>query len=238
MACLVVKVNSCVSDAFGGVLTLVLALCFAECQINAFSVGQVSGWAKMSAAAIPLCGRVIALVCCIFAFLLNTYMDKLLTLVLALLLFYGAASCSSSPTDNNKPDTTKKDTLRDSAVFVGKDYDTTKGGLQIIKIYYDQDSNEGVWKFKDEVILLVTDTPVFTTNWMLDADDEDQRYNLPPYIEDSLYIYTHTRQGRWSSEFDLKVSGSRWIWNNSEPDTARILGPTGDVIDSYSYDVK
>jgi WD40 repeat protein len=46
MACLVVKVNSCVFNAFGGVLTSALALCFIECQVNAFSVGQVSGWVQ------------------------------------------------------------------------------------------------------------------------------------------------------------------------------------------------
>jgi hypothetical protein len=168
-------------------------------------------------------------------------MNRIFSIAFALVLFYGAASCSDSqPTDSgtNKPDTTKKDTLRDSAAFVGKDYDFAKGGLQIIKIYYDQDSNDRLWKFKDEVITLMTDKPVNTAGWYLNAGDSNQDYALPAMITDSLFIYTHTAKGRWDSELGLNLSAGKWIWNNSDPDTAWIFNSSKQIVDSLTYKVK
>jgi hypothetical protein len=163
-------------------------------------------------------------------------MNRILSIAFALLLFYGAASCSDSqPTDSgNKPDTTKKDT----AAFVGKAYDFAKGGLQILKIYYDQTNNDSAWGFKDEVIAFMTDKPISTSGWYFNAGDEKQNYALPASIDDTLFVYTHTPQGKWQQELGIGYVGEKWIWNNSSADIAILYNKDSLLVDTLSYELK
>jgi hypothetical protein len=76
--------------------------------------------------------------------------------------------------------------------------------------------------------------------WKLNAGDAGQDYALPDTLHHRLTIYTHAGRGSATdtTTLPLGLSGGKWIWNNSDPDTAWVLDDKGVVVDSLSYSAK
>ncbi len=142
------------------------------------------------------------------------------------------AACSSNATDPNTPPTPDPE-----PPAVKKPYDTARGGLQITAIYYDQARNLSVDTLEDEWIVLETLSPVRTAGWSIDAGDAKQRFPLPDTIRRALRIYTKNGPPNPTGEV-LALHRGSWIWNNAEPDTARLYDASGNVVDIMTYDNK
>jgi hypothetical protein len=169
---------------------------------------------------------------------------SLLCLVVA--VGYAVGCSESTPTNNDKKDTTGtpldtnallRDTLETDTTFVTRIYNSSRGGVQIVNIYFDQGSNADLFGIDDEWVVLQANGNVSTKGWELDAGSNDgQHYDLPDSIYGTLTIYTHAVPGGNTREkIGLGVAGNRWIWNNSEPDVARIYDERGSLVDAMSY---
>ncbi|MBS1914009.1 MAG: hypothetical protein JST22_18625 [Bacteroidetes bacterium] len=149
------------------------------------------------------------------------------------------AACSSSATNPSASpqDTTHVPTDSTDLLPVAKqNYDSTRGGVQITKIYYDQVKNGTITGDTDEWVVIQTDRPQRTAGWTLDADDK-QVFALPDSIHSKLTVYT--RNGPASPQGEvLPLHLNVWIWNNTKADTARIFDSAGAERSKLSYDVK
>jgi hypothetical protein len=122
---------------------------------------------------------------------------------------------------------------------ISRPYNTARGGVQITAIYFHQDSNQLVYGLLDEWIVLQSDRVQAINGWKLNAGDAGQDYALPDTLHRRLTIYTHTGRGAATdTTLLLGLSGGKWIWNNSDPDTAWVLDDKGMVVDSLSYTAK
>ncbi len=155
------------------------------------------------------------------------------SLFLAVLLL--AACSSSAPSYQVAPDPDPVDTLQ--LPVARKTYDEGRGGAQLTAIYYNQGTNSERAGINDEWIIIESRGDISTAGWMLDAGDANQRYALPDAIHGRLYVYTHAGPagGTNDTTFALNLAGNRWIWNNAEPDTARLYDGSGAVIDIMTY---
>ncbi len=116
-----------------------------------------------------------------------------------------------------------------------KPYDVARGGVQIVEIAPDQDSNRAATGIYDEWITLRADRPRSIARWMLDAGD-GQRFILPDSIFSRLVIYTHEQPHRRArDEYGLHRTRGQWIWNNVKHDTARIFDGRGTLVDGLTY---
>lgn len=115
-------------------------------------------------------------------------------------------------------------------------YDGARGGVQITCIYYDQTDNGRKVGVNDEWIVIESSGTVNTTGWSFNAGDPNQTYPLPASITNRLTIYTHAVPDSVSSTATtLGYAANQWAWNNSEPDTARIINAQGQVVDMFTY---
>lgn len=122
-------------------------------------------------------------------------------------------------------------------------YDSTKGGVQITAIYYNQGLNETIYGLADEWVVLQAARPTRIAGWRLNAGDAGQDYpqlpdRFPDTISGSLTIYTHEGPTNPTTpSLALHIASNRWIWNNAEPDTARLYDSSGAVVSTFTYDV-
>jgi hypothetical protein len=145
-------------------------------------------------------------------------------LLVSSLALCGLLSACSQPTPNP-----------DSAPIIVRNYDTTRGGVQITQIAYDQIAN-GRTGVADEYIVLQSDGTKSIHGWSLNAGDPGQDYDLPDTIFSKLYVYTHTAPDPGSkTECGLNLAPSKYIWNNSEPDTAILYDASSKMIDRLTY---
>lgn len=161
----------------------------------------------------------------------------LLLPILGLLL--AACSSSTGPVSVLPVDTTKQqtnDTLHREGPAIRREYDAARGGLQITRIYYDQKANGDSTGVMDEWIVLQNNASINTAGWSLNAGDAGQNYPLKNPIDRKLTIYTHAGPAYSGDTIQkLNLSSGKWIWNNSDPDTAWIFDAAGNVVDSMSY---
>ena len=124
-----------------------------------------------------------------------------------------------------------------------QEYNTTRGGVQIIAIYYNQTQNRDSFGLAapDEWIILKSDRKVDTKGWKLNAGDKSQDYPLPATINGRLYIFTHDSSNApanvttGGATMSLHRDPNTWIWNNSDHDTARLYDEKGVMVDSLTY---
>jgi hypothetical protein len=154
----------------------------------------------------------------------------------ALVLTIAACSSSTEPQTSNPVDTTVV-ARKPEGPSIRRDYDAARGGVQITRIYYDQKANFDSTGLEDEWIVLESNTVVNTAGWTLNAGDAGQNYPLRNPLNRKLILYTHTIHASLGDDTTqwLGISPGRWIWNNSEPDTAWIFDANHNVIDSLSY---
>lgn len=168
------------------------------------------------------------------------------------------AACDQGTDPGNDPGTDPgkgKDTLTNSTdtltfppdtvtysvadtVPVKRDYRAGRGKVQITAIYFHQTLNQRYYGLNDEWVILESDRVMPTKGWKIDASD-GQQYDLPDTIYRKLYIYTMKGPGYENDTIKtLNQPGTRWIWNNTEPDTAKVLNPGGGVVDQLTYKAK
>jgi hypothetical protein len=159
--------------------------------------------------------------------------------LLTIALVLAACSSSTGPVSVLPVDTTDQhnhDTLRREGPSIRRDYDVARGGVQITRIYYDQKANGDSTGLMDEWIVLQSDAPTNTAGWTLNAGDAGQNYPLKSPLDRKLTIYTHGGPAFSGDTIQaLNLSAGKWIWNNSDPDTAWVFDSLGNVVDSMSY---
>lgn len=115
-------------------------------------------------------------------------------------------------------------------------FDASNSSLQITSIFYNQDSNryrEGVY---DEWITLEADSTILTKGWRLRAADANQFISLPDTIYRHLTIYSHSDPDSLNRAlYGLQLDSKTWLWNDTLPDTAFLMSPSGQTVDSLSY---
>ena len=148
------------------------------------------------------------------------------TLSLLAVLAAGIASCTTKITEPTPTQTVDPPSIK-------KAYDATKGGVQITHVYYNQTLNDSLTGVNDEWVVLESSGHTSIDGWVLDAGD-DQRFTLQGAIHGRLLVYT--KEGPTTSNEEWVAQHRKvWIWNNSEPDTARLYNNNGDLIDSMTY---
>lgn len=154
----------------------------------------------------------------------------------ALALLIASCSTSTEPTTVNPIDTTIV-TRKPEGPSIRRDYNAARGGVQITRIYYDQNANFDSTGLLDEWIVLESNAVVNTAGWTLNAGDSGQNYPLRNPLNRKLILYTHTLHAGLGDDTTqwLGISPGRWIWNNSDPDTAWIYDANHNVVDSLSY---
>jgi hypothetical protein len=173
------------------------------------------------------------------------------SLVPLTLLLSTLAACSSNDTDTpvnpQGTDTTKHTdtthyadtTIYRDSVKVYRAYDSSKGGVQIMKIFFDQALNGDVFEWNDEWIVLQSNGITSTKDWYLNAGDPGQDYALPDTIYGQLTIYTHVAPDTTSrTSQSLRLSPTKWIWNNADPDVAYLYDANHTLVSTMSYPKK
>lgn len=152
-------------------------------------------------------------------------------------IFLGSCSSATDPEPNPNPNPNQNaDTVIVDSTTTRRVYNTSKRGVQITRINFDQGWNDIMFGVEDEWVILEADGNIATKGWHLDADDEGQRYALPDTIYRKLYIYTHQGRGYENdTSMTLKLNGTRWIWNNNDPDTARLYDANDALMDVVGY---
>ena len=162
--------------------------------------------------------------------------SRLLLLSLPVLMMI--AACSDNSTTNPDPNNNNNNNGSDSLVYkdgvVTREYDGPQGGVQITGIYYDQGLNKSMRGEDDEWIVIEATAPRSTSGWKLNAGDPTQDYPLPATINKRLIIYTK-KDPSSNTDSTLGLGLNNWIWNNSDPDVARIYNEQGQAVDSMSY---
>jgi len=155
---------------------------------------------------------------------------KLSTLFLLSLAAVGVAACSSNSTTEPDPTPTPKPEPPSHK----RQYNTARGGVQITKVFYNQDSNRIVTGLNDEWVLIESDRDTSLDGWVLDASD-GQRITFNRSIHRKLLVYT--KQGPPGTPSDTTVAMNRgsWIWNNADHDTATLFDDDGKVVDTMTY---
>jgi hypothetical protein len=115
-----------------------------------------------------------------------------------------------------------------------KDYDAARKGLQIECIYFDQSKNGQLAGVGDEWITLFTTSPVRTAGWVLNAGDDGQNFSLPDTVFERLTIYT-TQAPDTAKGQVISLKHGNWLWNNTDPDTARLLDASRELVDIHTY---
>lgn len=146
------------------------------------------------------------------------------SILLPLLLTTALMACSST----SEPAPTVQ-----SPPAAKRDYDPVRGGVQITAVYYDQDANQATTGLYDEWLVLESQGDASTAGWHIDADDAKQFYSLPSTIHGTLSIYT--RKGPGASDTTMALDLSKWIWNNTDPDTARLYDDRDSLVDTFAY---
>jgi hypothetical protein len=159
---------------------------------------------------------------------------KIITYCAFALLAAGIAACSTAATDPT-PDPTP--VVKPEPISVKKPYDNTKGGVQITRVYYNQAQNRDSALLgltaQDECILLESVDHTSIEGWKLDASDS-QLFTLQGSIHGKLYIFTKDGPTA-SAEPVIALHYGSWIWNNAEPDTAKIFNERGELVDAMTY---
>jgi hypothetical protein len=175
-------------------------------------------------------------------FILLISMKLSIPCVLALLAI-GIVACGDStttePTPNNN-DTTHTTLTHEPRAYT-KNYNTSKGGVQITRIYYDQNMNRDSallgLTVPDECVLLETNTPTSLNGWVLDASDNQLfRFDTSVRINDKLYIFTEDGPTTSSTTAHwITLGRGSFVWNNAEPDTAKLFNESGVLVDMATY---
>ncbi len=121
---------------------------------------------------------------------------------------------------------------------VKRAYRPGRGKVQITGIYFHQNLNERYYGLNDEWVILESDRNISTKGWKIDASD-GQVFPLPDTLYRKLYIYTTKGPGYENDTIKIWTpKRSTWVWNNAEPDVAKVLNPAGGVVDQLTYDAK
>jgi len=151
---------------------------------------------------------------------------KNFTLLLSLFALLASCSDDAVPNDPGPAYTVHK-----------RDYNEAVGGPQIVEIWPNQAENKARFGWEDEVLVIQTNRKTSLEFNTLYAGDSGQYYPLPASIEvGKLYVYTKTNHSAYGQEHPLRLN--TWIWNNSEPDTARLINDLGTTISEMTYDGK
>ncbi len=144
-----------------------------------------------------------------------------------LILIY--CSCNSDTTTNNNT------SEQPEVGYYRKPYNTSLGGVQIVCIEANQ-KNTILNGVRDEWIVLQTDHSLNLSGWYFNAGDSGQDYQLYSTITDSLLIYTHADSDRLGvRDTGLFLSANRYIWNNTDHDTATLYNAQHQIIDRMTY---
>lgn len=122
-------------------------------------------------------------------------------------------------------------TPKPAAPFAGRSYDPRTPGVQITRIYYDENANQKESGSLNEFIMLQANDTVVTKKWTLDAG---QGIVIP--LRDTLFgsmiYYTRSEAGLSTStaaSFGLPF----WIWE--EHDTAKIFNDRKQLMSMLIY---
>lgn len=148
---------------------------------------------------------------------------SLVAVMMSVLFLFG---CEQAAEPANDPDA--------GCFYVERPYDAARGGVQITAIYFDQSQNRDTFSIEDEWMVLESAQPASIKGWHMDAGDAGQQYALPDSLHRRLVIYT---RGDAAPPGDtvMTLELNRWIWNNSDPDTARVYNADGDLMDIVVY---
>jgi hypothetical protein len=119
---------------------------------------------------------------------------------------------------------------------------TPHSTVEIVAIYYDQNVNKDSFGLAEpeEWVVLKSNGRMNTKGWWLNAGDKGQDCFLPDTLNGRLYIFTHSGNvpanvttGGVRKSFG--ISNTKWLWNNSDHDTATLYDSSGSIVDKLSY---
>lgn len=156
-------------------------------------------------------------------------------------VLFAACADPENPADNDNDKDKDKDTVTVpfvEAPSIKSPFEAGGGGVQITRIYFHQDSNMIRHGLRAEWVVLESYRDMPTKGWWLDASD-GQRFPLPDTLYRKLYIYSPNGPGYDNDTVKIwKRSANAWVWNNTEPDTGKIINADGEVVDFITYDAK
>ena len=117
-----------------------------------------------------------------------------------------------------------------------KEYDASRGGVQISCIYRDENVNRDSVGRYDEWIVLRADGRVNTNGWKLHTGDPGQFFALPDAINGSLLIYTvQVPDTVGGPAISIGRASGGFVWNDEAADSARVFDSLGALVDIFIY---
>jgi hypothetical protein len=139
--------------------------------------------------------------------------------IASVLFLLSAAGCSDTSAPNP------------GAPYAGRDYDPRIGGVQITRIYYDEDANLKADGSLNEYIVLQGPDSFPLRKWSLDAG-----HGLVIPLGDTLFrtrtFYT-VGEPEVPNHFASSFNFASWIW--AEHDTARLMDDRKNVVSALPY---
>jgi hypothetical protein len=117
------------------------------------------------------------------------------------------------------------------AVYASREYDPRLGGVQITRIYYDEQANQKADGSLNEYIILQGPDSISLSKWALDAG-QGEILPLSGMLYRTLTIYT-APEGGAPSRFSASFSRTSWMW--AEHDTAKLIDNNKAIRSALAY---
>lgn len=118
------------------------------------------------------------------------------------------------------------------APFINRPYDYARKGVQITKVYYDEEANKKVEGMHNEWIVVQSDTDIGTDGWWIGTKNNVRSYAFPMKLKKSLVIYTRPQ----GSSTDLQRSmGLNSFILDGDSDTITIYNENSQIVSVLRY---
>lgn len=130
------------------------------------------------------------------------------------------AGCSS-PAEQQEP-----------APYASKPYDYVRKGLQITRVYYDEEANKKSEGAHNEWVVVQCDSNIITKKWSMDAGNGVRVFAFPDTLFKTLLIYTGPISGP-PTDKTLSLDLDKWIWDRH--DTVKIFNSSNRLVAVFEY---
>ena len=116
--------------------------------------------------------------------------------------------------------------------YIGRAYDHARKGLQITRLYYDEEANRRAGAPYNEWFVLQSDTNLYIRGWWIDAGQGVRTYAFPDTLRKILLVYTRPLPGP-PTDTEVSLDRDSWIWDRH--DTLRIYNSRSELVAMLGY---
>lgn len=118
------------------------------------------------------------------------------------------------------------------APFINNPYDYARKGVQITKVYYDEEANREAEGVHNEWIVVQSSADIGTVGWWIQTKNNVRSYAFPKTLKKSLTIYTRPQGDATDLQQSMKLGA---FILDGDSDTITVYNENSEIVAVLRY---